>query len=115
MNKFLLAGDKFMFEIHLRQSGFRNSAFELFTKTKKEYKNLKKQEIYRTASDKVIRDTAFDIAKSQNKYHRSLAVMVYKFFDKTFSGASTSGGAIANALTHLLKTIFGLLILWICS
>ena len=30
----LLAGDKFMPEIHLRQSGFTYSACELFTKNK---------------------------------------------------------------------------------
>ena len=32
-------------EMHLRQSGFKYSACAPFTKTKKEYKNLKKQEI----------------------------------------------------------------------
>ena len=36
-NKFFMAGDKHMFEMHLKQLGF--------TKTKKEFKNLKKQEI----------------------------------------------------------------------
>ena len=38
----------------------------------------------RTASDKVLHDTAFDIAKNQkyDKYHRGLASMVYKFFNK---------------------------------
>ena len=80
-------------------------------KTKKEFKNLKEeddQEIYikiiqvkvvfnmiwvmeifkdtarRTASDKVLRDKAFNIAKTPkyNGYQRGLASMVYKFFDK---------------------------------
>ena len=46
VNKFLLAGDKFMPEMHLKQPGFTYSACGPFTKTKKEYKNLKKQEIY---------------------------------------------------------------------
>ena len=32
-NKFLLAADKFMLGIHLRQAGFRNNAFEPFTKS----------------------------------------------------------------------------------
>ena len=44
VNKFLLAGDKFMPEMHLRQPGFTYSACGPFTKNK-EFKNLKKQEI----------------------------------------------------------------------
>ena len=38
----------------------------------------------RTASDKVLRDKAFNIAKNSkyNGYQRGLASMVYKFFDK---------------------------------
>ena len=44
INMFLLERDKFMPKMHLRQPGF---TYSLFTKkTKKEYKNLKKQEIY---------------------------------------------------------------------
>ena len=42
----------------------------------------------RTASDKVLRDKAFNIAKNP-KYHgyqRGLAFMVYKFFDKNSAG-----------------------------
>ena len=35
INKFLLAGDKFMPEMHLRQSGFTCSACCPFTKNKK--------------------------------------------------------------------------------
>ena len=31
INKFLLAGDKFMPEMHLKQPGFTYSAFGLFT------------------------------------------------------------------------------------
>ena len=40
--------------------------------------------VRRTASDKVLHDTAFDIAKNQkyDKYHRGLSSMVYKFFNK---------------------------------
>ena len=45
VNKFLLAGDKFMPEMHLKQLGFTYSACGPFTKKKKEFKNLKKQEI----------------------------------------------------------------------
>ena len=46
VNKFLLASDKFMPEMHLRQHGFTCSACESFTKTKKKCKHLKKQEIH---------------------------------------------------------------------
>ena len=45
VNKFLLAGDKFTPEINLRQPGFTYSACRPFRKNKKEYKNLKKQEV----------------------------------------------------------------------
>ena len=45
VNKFLLAGDMFMPEMHLRQPLFTYSACGPFTKNKKEYNNLKKQEI----------------------------------------------------------------------
>ena len=34
VNKFLLAGDKFMPEMHLKQPGFTYSAFGPFTKNK---------------------------------------------------------------------------------
>ena len=39
----------------------------------------------RTASDKVLRDKAFNIAKNPkyDGYERGLASMVYKFFDKS--------------------------------
>ena len=39
VNKFLLAGDKFMLEMQLRQPGFTYSAFRAFTK--KQRKNTK--------------------------------------------------------------------------
>ena len=45
VNKFLLAGEKFMLEMHLKQPGFTYSSCGPFTKTKKESKNLKTQEI----------------------------------------------------------------------
>ena len=45
-----------------------------------DFKDLKR----RTASDKILRDKAFDIAKNPkyDGYQRELASMVYKFFDK---------------------------------
>ena len=44
----------------------------------------------RTASDKILCDKAFDIAKDPNYdgYQRGLALMVYKFLDKKSSWCS---------------------------
>ena len=46
----------------------------------------------RTASDKVLRDKTFNIAKNPkyDEYQRRLAFMVYKFFDKKTSGSSVN-------------------------
>ena len=48
----------------------------------------------RTASDNILRNKAFNIAKSPNddRYQRGLASMVYKFFDKK----SASGSSITT-------------------
>ena len=115
INKFLLAGDKFMPEIHLRQR-ITYSAGGLFPKNKERMKKFKEAGdltyIYekeldracfqhnmaygdfkdlsrRIAADKVLRDKAFNIDKDP-KYHgyqRRLASMVYKLFDKKISGS----------------------------
>ena len=45
VNTFLLAGDKFMPKMHLRQPGFTYSACGPFTKNNKEFKDLKKLKI----------------------------------------------------------------------
>ena len=46
----------------------------------------------RTASDKVLRDKAFDIAKNSkyDQYQTGLASMVYKFFDKKSKGSGVN-------------------------
>ena len=46
----------------------------------------------RTASDKVLRDKAFNIAKNPkyDGYERGLASMVYKFFDKKSAGGGVN-------------------------
>ena len=83
VNKLVLAGDKFMLEMHLKQSGFTYSACGLFTKNKERIQKFKEtggtSYIYkknldkacfqndlarRTASDKVLRDNAFNIAQN---------------------------------------------------
>ena len=109
VNTFLLAEDKFMSEMHLKQPGY--SACEPFTKNKEKtekfmqtgntdciykndfdkacfrhdmafgkYKDLTK----RTQSDKVFKDQDFEIASNlkYDRYQRGLASMVFKFFDK---------------------------------
>ena len=124
VNKFLLAGDNFMPEMHLRQPGPTYSACGTLQKTRKKNKNLKKQEIHvifikmnqiklvfnmtwlmeildltrRTVSDKILRDKAFNIAKNPkyDRYQRGLASMVYKFFDKKASGSGIKNESISD-------------------
>ena len=56
VNKFLLAGDKFMFEIHLRKLRFTYSACEPFAKNKERIQQFKEtgnsRYIYRNELDK---------------------------------------------------------------
>ena len=116
INKFLLAGDKFMPEIHLRQPRFVYSACGPFTRHKERIKEFKrtgdtcyiyrneldkacfqhdsayadhKDLINRTEADKVLRDKAYDIASNPkyDGYQRGLASMVYKFFGKKSTGS----------------------------
>ena len=111
INKFLLVGDRFMPEMHLRQPGFTYSACGPFTKNKERIKKFKQTEdsryIYkneldkacfqhdmaygdfkdlkrRTAADNVLRVKAFNIPKNPkyDGYQRGLASMVYKFLIK---------------------------------
>ena len=105
-----------MSEMHLIQPGFTYSACRPFTKNKERIQKFKEASdtsyIYkneldkacfqhdmaygdfkdlarRTASDKVLRDKAFNIAKNPkyDGYQRGLASMVYKFFDKKSEGS----------------------------
>ena len=109
VNKFLLVGDKFMPEMHLKQSGFTYSVCGPFTRNKEKiekfiqsgntdfiYRNelhkacfqhdmaygRSKNLVKRTQSDKVLRDKAFQIASDlkYDGYQRRLVSMVYKFF-----------------------------------
>ena len=52
----------------------------------------------RTASDKILLDKAFNIAKNlkYNRYQRELASMVYNVFEKKTSGSSTYNENISN-------------------
>ena len=53
-----------------------------------DFKNLPR----RTASDKILRDEAFTIAKNPkyDGYQRELASMIYKFFDKKSQGSGAA-------------------------
>ena len=111
-NKFLLAGDKFMPEMHLRQPGFTYSACGSFTKNKERipkfketgdtsyiYKNELDKVCFqydmaygdfkdltkRTAADKALRDKALKIASDQkyDGYQRGLASMYTSFLIKS--------------------------------
>ena len=157
VNKFFfLVGDKFMPEMHLKQTGFTYSACGPFTKNKERIQNFKEtgdtNYIYkneldkaffqhgmsyedfkdltrRTASDKILRDKAFNIARNPkyNGYQRGIASMVYNFFVKKFGGSGVNmhannerlldlyawvvplkdrkGVTITNAITITLKRI----------
>ena len=114
--KFLLVGDKFMPEMHLKQPGFTCRACGPFTKNKERiqkvmqtgnigifYKNeldkvcfqhdmayeKSKYLIKRTQSDKVLKDKTFKIANNPkyDGYQRGLVSIVYKFFDKKSKGS----------------------------
>ena len=97
INKFLLACDKFMPEMHLRQPQFVYSACGPFTRHKDLlYRNeldkacFKHNAAYakyndvenRLISDQNLRNSAYDIASNPkyDGYQRGLASMVYKFF-----------------------------------
>ena len=129
INKFLLAGDKFMPEMHLRQPQFVYSACGPFTRHKERIKELKrtgdtryiyrneldkacfqhdsayadhKDLINRTEADKVLRDKAYDIASSPecDGYQRGLASMVYRFFDKKSTGSGIASSSILADELH---------------
>ena len=126
VNKFLLVGDKFKPEMHLKQPGFTYSACGLFTKNIQRiekfmqtgntdfiYRNQldkacfqydmaygkRKDLVKRTQSEKVLNDKAFKIASDPkyDGYQRGLASMVYKLFDK-----KSKGSGIANEPNYQL-------------
>ena len=134
VNKVLMKGDKFMHEIHLKQPGFTYSAYDPFTKNKERiqkfketvdtsyiYKNeldkacFQHDMVYgdfkdlarRTASDKVLRDKAFNIAKNPkyDGYQRGLASMVYKFFDKKSKGSGIGNNNNNNNSNKIKQNI----------
>ena len=128
VQKFLLPGDKYMPEMHLKQPGLTYSPFSPFTKNKETIKLLKEtgdsRYIYqneldkawfqhdvayrdfkdlnrRTFADKVLHDKAFNIDKDPKNdgYQRGLDSMVYKLFDK-----KSSGREVLKTKIFLIKT-----------
>ena len=125
VNKVLLAGGKFMSEMHLRQLGFIYSACEPFTKKKESIKKIKKtgDSTYicrnqldkascqhdmthgdfinlkrRTFADKLLSDQAINNAKDPeyHGYQRGLASMFSNFLDKKSSGSGIKNKNISN-------------------
>ena len=119
VNKFLSASDKFMPEMHLKQPGFTYNACGPFTKDKERIQKFKetgdtsyvyKNELDKacfqhemaygdfkylarwTASDKILRDKSFNIAKNPkyDGYQRGITSIVYKFFDKKCAGSGVN-------------------------
>ena len=130
VNKFLLAGDKFMPEMHLKQPGFTYSVCGPFTKNKERlkkfmeigntsyiYKNELDKACFqhdmahgkykdlnkRTQSDKVVKDKAFKIASNpkHDEYHGRLVSMVYKFFYKKSKGSGIKSNQILNIKSNV--------------
>ena len=130
VSKFLLAGDKYMPERYLNQAGFTYNACGLFMKNQEGIKKFKetgdtkyiyrngldrtcfqhdvahgdfKELTRRTASNKVLRDKAFSIAKNPkyDGYQRGLSSMVYNFFGKmsaSLTDKSAKRGGVNNEI-----------------
>ena len=133
INKFLLADDTFMPEMHLRQPQFVYGACRPFTRHKERIKEFKrtgdtcyiyrneldkacfqhdsayadhKDLINRTEADKVLRDKAYDTASNPeyDGYQRGLASMVYKFFDKKSTAKPSSLERMGSGVKKLKDT-----------
>ena len=134
INKFLLVGDKFMPEMHLKQPGFTYSACCPFSKNKEKIEKFmktgntdfiykteldkacfqhdmaygkSKDLVKRTQSDKVLKNKAFKIANDRNYdgYQRGLASMVYRFFDKKSKGSGIINEPNYQLANELYKPI----------
>ena len=136
VTKCLLAGDKFMPEMHLKQPGFTCSACGPFTRNKERMEKFmetgstdfiyrieldkacfrhdvayvkSKDLTKRTQSDKFLGDKAFKIVSDPkyDGYQRGLAPMVYKFFDRKSALRNKSSGiGIANQPNYQLANKF---------
>ena len=125
VNTFLLTGDNFMPEMHLKQPGFTYSACRRSTKNKEWIQKFKEtghtnyiykneldkacfqhdvvhggfKDLKRTCPDKVLRDKTFIIKNPKyDGYQRRLASMVYKFFDKKSKVSGIANNEIKQKL-----------------
>ena len=86
INKFLLAGDQFIPEMHLRQPGFTYSACSPFTKHKERIKKFEQtgdtQYIYRNELDKACfqHDAAYADNKELLNWTRADKILRYKAY-----------------------------------
>ena len=128
INKFLMVGDKFMREMHLKKHGFTYSACGPFTKNKERIQKFKeigdidfiyKNELdkacfqhdvaygdfknltKRTAADNVLRDKAFNIAENSkyDGYQRGLASKRIMVYK--FFDKKSSGSGVATLRNKL--------------
>ena len=129
INKFLLVGDKFILQMHLRQPQFVYSVCGPFTRHKERINKFKqtgdrryiyrndldkacfqhdsvyadhKDLINRTKADKFLKDKAYNIAinPEYDGYQRGLASMVYKIFDKKSTGSGTAKPSSLKCITR---------------
>ena len=116
VNKFLIAGDEFMPEMHLRLTSKDLHIVLVFHSVKKDSRYIYQNELdkacfqydmaygdfkdlnRRTFADKVLHGKAFDIAEGSkyNRHQRGLASMVFRLFDKKTSGSGIKNGNISN-------------------
>ena len=135
INKFLLAGDKFMPEMHLRQPGFIYNACGPFIKNKERIQKFKEtgdtSYIYkneldkvcfqhdiayggfkdikrRTASDKILGEKAFNIAKNPNMMDIKEVLLLWfiNFLIKTPQGVVVLHLLLRLLLIMILNKIY---------
>ena len=113
INKFLLAEDKFMPEMHLRQKFKETGDTNYIYKNELDKACFPHDAAYsdskdltkRTVADKILKNRAFDIAKDPkyDGYQIGLAFMVYKFFDSEVASPDkkSSGSGAKHVNTKL--------------
>ena len=127
VKKFLLNGDRFMPELHLKQPAFIHSFNGWFTKHRERIQNFRKtgnlKHLYkneldracfthdkahfdskdlakRNISEKISKDRAYEIAINcgYDGYQRALASTIYKFFDKKTGSTESVNEQLAKEL-----------------
>ena len=111
VNKFLLAGDEFMPEMHLRLTSKDLHIVLVFHSVKKDSRYIYQNELdkacfqhdmaygdFKDLNGRTFVDKVFNIAKEPkyDGYVCKLASMVYKFFDKKTSGSGIKNENISN-------------------